>query len=148
MPRTVRLVCLPCLLSVFVLSQILGQQPSVPTSEAGIMAGIPFRVDVTLTTKARQALRGSVTYSLVPPSGAAQSPPVDPNHSQFGCAGDLTPDQQVSRLNCTTNIGLVSGEYRTNGKVTLQRLETGDQKIEDVRVLDSIVRSANLTIVQ
>ena len=34
------------------LSQILGQQPSVPSSEAGIMAGLPFRVDVTLKTKA------------------------------------------------------------------------------------------------
>lgn len=71
MRRTVRLVCVPCLLSVFVLSQILGQQPSVPTSEAGIMAGLPFGVDVTLKTKARQALNVEVTYSLVPPGGAA-----------------------------------------------------------------------------
>jgi hypothetical protein len=119
--------------SAFVLSPILGQQPSVPTSEAGIVAGFPFRVDVTLKTKARQALRVYVTYSLVPPSGAAQSPPVNPSHAQFNCSGELTPDQQVARLNCITNKGLVSGEYRTNGKVTLVRDETADQEAEDVR---------------
>jgi hypothetical protein len=128
--RTVRLVCAPCLLSVFGLSQILGQQPSAPGSEAGIMAGLPFQVDVTLKTKARQALRVYVTYSLVPPGGA---PPVNSNHSQFSCSGDLNPDLQVARLNCATNIGLLSGEYRTDGKITLIRNETGDQESEEVR---------------
>ena len=133
MRLTVRLVCVPCLVSAFVQSPILGQQPSVPTSEAGIMAGSLLQLDVTLKSKARQALRGDITYSLVPPSGAVQSPPVSLNHSQFSCSGNLAPDQQVMRLSCPTNIGLVSGEYRTDGKITLTRNETGDRKIEDVR---------------
>lgn len=133
MRLTVRLVLVPCLLSVFVLSQILGQQPSVPAPEAGIMAGHSFGVDVTLKTTAHQVLRVTVSYSLVPPSGAPQSPPVAQNRSQFTCWGDLAPGQQVVRLNCETNIALVSGEYRTDGKITLARNETGDRKIEDAR---------------
>jgi hypothetical protein len=120
-------------LSVFALSRILAQQPSVPTSEAVIMAGVAFQVDVTLKMKARQAFSVYVTYSLVPPVGAAQSPPANSNHSQFGCSGSLAPGQQVVRLNCTSGIAFVSGEYRTDGKVTLRRNETGDQELEDVR---------------
>jgi hypothetical protein len=131
--RTVRLICVLCLLSVFVQSQIAGQQPSGPTSEAGIVAGHPFGVDVTMKTLARQSLRVTVTYSLMPTNGAAQSPPVDRNRSQFNCWGDLATGLQVVRLNCTTNMALVGGEYRTDGKATLQRPETGDQKIEDAR---------------
>jgi hypothetical protein len=132
--RTLRLVCVLCLLKVFWLSQTLGQQPSVPTSEAGIMAGQPFSVDVTLKTPLTKPLRVGVTYFLVPPSGAAQSPPIDTSLSQFGCYADINSGDQVARLNCSTNKALVSGEYRTDGKVTLFRIETGERKIEDDRL--------------
>jgi hypothetical protein len=132
--RTVRLVCVLCLLSPFVLSQILGQQPSGPTSEAGIMAGHTFWVDVTLKTLAPQGLRVNVNYSLVPPSGPAQSPPVDPSRLQFGCYGEIGPGQQVVRLTCSTSKAMVSGDYRTDGKVTLTRIETGERMIEDDRL--------------
>jgi hypothetical protein len=131
--RTVRLVCVPCLVSAFVLSPILGQQPSVPTSEAGIIAGSFFSVDVTLRTLAHQSLAVGVTYSLVAPSGVAQSPPVNPGPSQFDCRGQLASGQQVVRLSCNPNIGLVSGEYRTDGKILLTRNDTGARKIEDAR---------------
>ena len=86
-----------------------------------------------MKTLAHQRLNVSVNYSLAPPDGAAKSAPVEPIRSRFSCSGALTPGQQVVRLTCTSSIALVSGEYRTDGKVTLTRNETGDQKVEDAR---------------
>ena len=133
MPRTIWLVGFLWLLSFAVLRQSMAQLPlAVPTSDATIMAGDRFSVDVTLMAVARQGLRAYVSYTLGSP-GSAQRAQGDPGHLRFDCVGNVTANQQVIRLSCTTSIALLSGEYSTDGKIHLQRTETGDEKEEEVR---------------
>lgn len=131
MPRTVWLAGILCLLSFAVVRHSIAQVPSaVPTSESSIVAGKPFDVDVTLKIVPRQALRASVIYTLSTQGNAQRA---QANHSRFGCNGDVVPGHQVVRLSCTSSIALSSGEYSTDGKISLLRIETGDQEQEEVR---------------
>jgi hypothetical protein len=110
-------------------NSIAQQSPSVPTSEATITAGQPFSVNVTLQTTAQQEFQASIIYTL----STQESTQNILNRKAFQCRGNASVNQQTVRLNCSTDRTLPSGEYRTNGKITLSRAETGDSKQDDAR---------------
>jgi hypothetical protein len=110
-------------------NSIAQQSPSVPPSEATIKAGKPFSVNVTLQTTAQQVFQASIIYTL---STQVSTQDIR-NRKNFQCNGYASLNQQIVRLDCSTDRTLPSGEYRTDGTITLVRSETQDTKKDNIR---------------
>lgn len=102
------------------------QQVSIPTEEGSFKAGDRYNIDGVLARPSTQSWLATVRYSSKADNPAAPE-------TTFDCSGRIEPGNQKFQLLCVPDRQLPGGVYRTDNKILLDRIETGEQQTLSVR---------------
>ena len=128
-PRAIVSVLCVAILEVSAAQQI----PSKPISEYQFKAGVAFNVGGDLLRPISQAMQINVAYQLTTPKGP----------DSFSCMGYSVANQMTFTLSCNTDRRIAAGEYRSDGRLTFRRMETGEAFTVDAVRLPIVTIEAN-----